>query len=181
METMGTEQAGQHGVSLTSPGPGSCRESPCRGSSSGAACRAPWGTEAAPQGGVLMQLTLGWGCGARGGSQQCVGQEQPRVCSGRSPLGGGGVLCQLAYPLHPGIGPQGVLHHKVPEHLHPRVVLRQVVVVLGRDLPHLWRGPCQDTHAHGTGCSPGPACGHICVPGDRWAHAVDTHTYTHHT
>lgn len=50
------------------------------------------------------------------------------------------VPCQLAHPLHPGVGPQGVLEHKVPEHLHPRVVLRQVVVVLGRDLPHLRGG-----------------------------------------
>lgn len=47
------------------------------------------------------------------------------------------VLRQLAHPLHPRKGPQGVVEHKIPEHLHPRVMLGQVVVVLGRDLPYL--------------------------------------------
>lgn len=80
-----------------------------------------------------------------GDSQPCIqrpgrGSTAPgrhSTAPGRRPLGSQAVLRQLAHPLHPREGPQGVVEHKIPEHLHPRVVLGQVVVVLGRDLPYL--------------------------------------------
>lgn len=64
-------------------------------------------------------------------------QRSARPQGAGRPWGSQAVLRQLAHPLHPREGPQGVVEHKIPEHLHPRVVLGQVVVVLGRDLPYL--------------------------------------------
>lgn len=105
------------------------------------------------------------------------------IHSGVGGLGSQAVLCQLAHPLHPGIGPQGVLKHKVPEHLDPRVVLRQVVIVLGRDLPHLRKGggseavppphTCTGRHAQARTYLPITPPAYLCAaqPGRRWAGA----------
>lgn len=60
------------------------------------------------------------------------------------------VLCQFILALNPGIGSQRILKYKVPKHLHPGVVLWQVIVVLGRNLPHLWKGVGQDHTLAGT-------------------------------
>lgn len=114
-----------------------------------------WGTAAAEGAGTKCSQNQFWALGrgghgdsrlcsrrmgaARPGSQPAGAQRGP-CAPGASGSGSQAALCQLAHPLHPGVGPQGVLEHKIPEHLHPRVVLRQVVVVLGRDLPHLQGG-----------------------------------------
>lgn len=90
------------------------------------------------------------GCGrARPGSSLTAEAQLPPLLGRVRPLwapGSQAVLCHLAHPLHPGVGPQGVLKHKVPEHLHPREVLGQVVVVLGRDLPYLRGGRAGQRH-----------------------------------
>lgn len=83
-----------------------------------------------------------WGRAARP-PRSTQGQGRDGQQAMRPPVSSRGselVLGEPAFPLHPGIGPHGVLEHEVPEHLHPRVVLRQVVVVLGCDLPHLQGG-----------------------------------------
>lgn len=86
-------------------------------------------------------LGLGAGTGSDTGSVAGAGGAAGRQGSaGSCAPGSQSLLRQLVRPLHTGVRPQGVLKHEVPEHLHPRVVLWQVVVVLGRDLPHLQRG-----------------------------------------
>lgn len=50
------------------------------------------------------------------------------------------VLRQLTLALNPGVGSHRVLKYEVPEHFHPGVVLRQVVIIFRCNLPHLWKG-----------------------------------------
>lgn len=118
-------------------------------------CPLPPGVVSGPRGGKSsgsgrgnqMQPNQFWALGrgmvtaspassGRGGAARPQGATARPQGAGRS-LGSQAVLRQLAHPLHPREGPQGVVEHKIPEHLHPRVVLGQVVVVLGRDLPYL--------------------------------------------
>lgn len=162
------------GADQASPGCSPCPVWPdvVLGSGTQSAARA-WEPNAAKP--VLGARLGGWG----GGVTASSAAREPG-----GPAGSQTVLGQPAHPLHPGVGPQGVLEHEVPEHLHPRVVLWQVVVVLGSNLPHLqraWQGQrprpgarLPATHMHGGT----RACTQPCVGACARAHA-DTHTQRH--